>query len=58
MKYMNNPNTLEKLSKKVIDPNGKVFKSVSECADEYGCVPTTIINWIRNPNKNFNYYQP
>lgn len=55
---MNNPNTLEKLSKKVIDPNGKVFKSVSECADEYGCVPTTIINWIRNPNKNFNYYQP
>lgn len=55
---MNNKITVEKLSKKVIDPNGKIYNSVTECSKEYKCVPTTIINWINNPNKNFNYYQP
>ena len=55
---MNNKITVEKLSKKVIDPNGKIYNSVTECSKEYKCVPTIIINWINNPNKNFNYYQP
>ena len=53
---MNNPITKEKLSKKVIDPNGVVYNSLTDCSKAYGCVPTTILNWIKDKNKNFNYY--
>ena len=65
---MNNTNTKEKLSKlysnfnnvakPVKDPKGIIYPSVTECAQAHNVCPSTIINWIKNPNKNFNYYNP
>lgn len=54
---MNNSLTIETLSKKVIDSSGRIFTSISECAKVNKVTPTTISNWIKDPNKNFNYYK-
>ena len=53
---MSNELTVKKLSKAVIDPEGKIFSSLTECSKHYGVTPTSILNWIKNPNKDFNYY--
>lgn len=54
---MKNPLTIEKLSKKVIDKNGNVFVSISECA-KYHNVTTQAI-WARlngrRPDNGFKY---
>ena len=64
---MNNINTVNKLrksyseynnvAKSVIDPNKVIYKSVTECAKSYNVCPSTIINWINDPNKDFNYHK-
>lgn len=54
---MNNRLTVTKLSKKVIDDNGIIYSSVTECAKNHNVTATTIVNWIKNPNKEFNYYK-
>lgn len=55
---MNNKITKEKLSRKVIDANGRIFNSITECADYYGVKVSAI--WARlngaRPNKGFKYY--
>ena len=54
---MNNPKTIEKLSKKVIDPEGRLFNSLTECGRYYKVSPTTILNWIKRKDKDFNYFK-
>ena len=54
---MSNPITLEKLSKKVIGPDGTIYNSLTECGNHFGVTPTTVMNWIKKqPTKNFKYY--
>jgi hypothetical protein len=52
---MNNPITKEKLSRKVIDPKGVIHNSLTDCSKVYNVTPTTIMNWVKRPDKNFNY---
>ncbi len=54
---MLNPKTREKLSKKVVDPSGRIFNSLTECGEYYNVSATTIMNWIKTkPQKKFKYY--
>ena len=41
--------------RKVIDPSGKIFDSIKDCADNYSVSSRTIINWIKSDNKDFFY---
>lgn len=55
---MRNPKTLEKLSRKVIDLDGRVFNSVGECASFYKVTDSAIwakLNGVR-PSHGFKYY--
>lgn len=55
---MKNEITLEKLSRKIIDKDGKVFNSLTECAKYYGVSNTNIWNRLNGyrPSKGFRYY--
>jgi hypothetical protein len=54
---MKNPLTKEKLSRKVYAPNGKIYESISDCAEDYGV--TTAAIWARlsgrRPSRGFKY---
>lgn len=55
---MNNPITKKKLSRKVIDKEGRIFDSITECAKFYGVTVNAI--WSRlsgdRPDRGFKYY--
>jgi hypothetical protein len=54
---MNNEITKQKLSKKVADKEGNIFKSISECAKHYNVTVAAIWSRLngRRPNKGFHY---
>ena len=53
---MRNPITLEKYSKKVIGPDGTIYKSITDCSKQLNVGETTVRRWIDNPNKDFHLY--
>ena len=53
---MKNPITLEKYSKKVIGPDGTIYKSITDCSKQLNVGATTVRRWIDNPNKDFHLY--
>lgn len=40
---------------RVIDPHGRYFNTLQECADYYKVSRTTIVKWIKDLNKDFRY---
>lgn len=44
-----------KNSRKVIDPDGKIYESVKQASDSFKVSTRTMGRWINDPNKNFNY---
>ena len=51
---MSNKNTKLKLSNnRVIDPEGNVFISITECANYYNTDRHVIYKWIKDPGKDF-----
>lgn len=54
LENVNNPSTKLKLSTSVI-AEGKVFNSISECADYYKVARSTVVNWIRKGKDGFSF---
>ena len=52
---MNNPNTKEKLSRKVMDNEGRLFNSLTECGNYYKISPTAVRNRIIKGTFGFCY---
>ena len=50
MRGANNP-----ASKKVIDSEGRIFTSLTECANHYGVSKQTMSNWVRSNNKGYRF---
>jgi len=56
---MRNPETIKKLSRKVMDRDGRIFNSITECANFYKVAMTCIWNRLngRRPSRGFKYVQ-
>ena len=56
---MKNPETIKKLSRKVMDGDGRIFNSITECAKFYKVAMTCIWNRLngRRPSRGFKYIQ-
>ena len=52
---MNNPKTKEKLSRKVMDNEGRLFNSLTECGNYYKITPTAVRNRIIKGTFGFCY---
>lgn len=56
---MKNVNTILKTSTQVIDSSGKIYNSITECANENKIPLTTLRSWIKSrPEKGYKVYKP